>query len=228
MWALPWPRLSAALPAAIFGAVVAWWGWQNGGYFEVTYLPGTMILLGVLAALLFSAPWAGLLRGPALVALLGLAGLAAWTLLSGIWSPIPAVAWSDAERTLAYVAAFGIGLWSCLLLGRRMLLSMAPLAVAGAIVGLITLFVLWTGTSSVDYLEIDATLRYPLGYRNAEAAFFLMALLPTVLLAGSRLLDWRARGALVGAATLMIELAILAQSRTSVFALPIGIAVLLL
>ena len=210
--------LIPVLPLALYGLVLAWWAWKSGGYFEVTFLPGTMLLLVLGALIFFAGPPLARLGGPALVSFVALAGLAAWTLISGIWSPIPAVAFSDAQRALAYVAVFGIGIWSCLLLGRRMLLVLAPLAAAGALVGLATLIVIWTGHNSVDYLETDATLRYPLGYRNAEAAFFLMALLPTIVLATSRELDGRLRGVLLGSATLMIELAVLAQSRASVFA----------
>ena len=71
------------MPLVVFGGVLAWWGWKSGGYFEVTYLPGTMILLGVVAAFLLFAPALGALRGAALVSLAGLVGLAAWTLISG-------------------------------------------------------------------------------------------------------------------------------------------------
>ena len=97
------------IPLVVFGGVLAWWGWKSGGYFEVTYLPGTMILLGVVAAFLLFAPALGTLRGAALVSLAGLIGLAAWTLISGLWSPVPAVAFSDSQRVVAYIAAFVIG-----------------------------------------------------------------------------------------------------------------------
>jgi hypothetical protein len=217
----------AALPIATFGLVLTWWGWKSGGYFEVTFLPGTMVLLLMVAALLLFAPSPAVLRGGALVSLLALTGLAAWTLISGIWSPVPAIAFSDGQRVIAYVGAFVLGVWGCSLLGRRVLLSLTPIAAAGAIVGLVTLIALWTGSNSLDFFELDATLRYPIGYRNAEAAFFLMAVLPAVVLAASGELDWRLRGLLLGSATLMIELAVLAQSRASVFAAVIGVAVLI-
>ncbi len=219
-------QIIATLPLGLFGLVVAWWGWKSGGYFEVTFLPGTMLLLAVLGLLLLFVPLPGVLRGPTLVAFLGLVGLAAWTLISGLWSTIPDIPWSDAQRAVGYAAAFVIGVWSSLLLGRRKLLALAPLAFAGAAVGLLTLIVLWTGTNSLDFLDNEATLRYPIGYRNGEAAFFLMALMPTIVLATSRELDWRLRGVLLGSATLMVELSVLAQSRASVFAIVIAIGVL--
>jgi hypothetical protein len=214
------------IPLAVFGGVLAWWGLKSGGYFEVTFLPGTMVLLGVVAAFLLFAPALGALRGAALVSLTALVGLAVWTLISGAWSPVPAVAISDSQRVLGYAAAFAIGAWSCLLLGRRMLLALGPLAAAGAVVAVVTLIVLWTGSNSRDFFETDSTLRYPIGYRNAEAAFFLMAMLPAIVLCASRELPWQVRGILLGASTLMLEIAILAQSRASVFAVLIAIAVL--
>ena len=79
-----------------------------------------------------------------------------------------------------------------------MLLALGPLAVAGAVVGFVTLIVLWTGKQFRDFFETDATLRYPIGYRNAEAAFFLMALLPAIVLCASRELAWPVRGVLLG------------------------------
>ena len=123
------------------------------------------------------------------------------------------VAIGDTQRALAYVAALVIGIWTGLLLGRRLLLALMPIAAAGALVGIATLIALWIGSNALNFFETDTTLRYPIGYRNAEAAFFLMALLPTVVLAASRDLDWRIRGVLIGAGSLMLELAILAQSR---------------
>jgi hypothetical protein len=220
------PPAIAALPLLIVGAVFAWWAWKNGAYFGVVFLPGAMILLLLVGALLLFAPWPGKLSGAPRVALLSLLVLATLTLASALWSPTPDVAIADAQRVLGYGAVFGIGMWLCLLLGRRLLLALAPLAGAGAVVALLTLIVLWSGSSTHDFFETDATLRYPLGYRNAVAAFFVMALFPMIVLAASRELDWRLRGGLVGAATISIELVVLAQSRASALAALIAVATL--
>jgi hypothetical protein len=220
------PPAIAALPLTIVGGILAWWGWKSGAFFGVVFLPGLMILLLLSATLLLVAPWPARLEGAPRLALLALLGLAAWILASAIWSPTPDVAIADAQRALGYGVVFGLGLWLCVLLGPRLVLVLAPLAGAGAIVALVTLVVLWSGSNTHDFLEIDATLRYPLGYRNAEAAFFVMAGFPMIVLAVSRELDWRWRGALVGAATLSIELAILAQSRASLFAALFGLVAL--
>ena len=219
---------AAALPLALVGGILAWWGWKSGAYFDVTFLPGAIALLLLLVALLAFAPWPGELRGPARVALLALLGLAGWTLLSALWSPNADVALSDAQRVLTYAVAFALGVWLCLLLGRQMLLALAPIAAAGALVAVGTLLALWAKADPADLFEVDATLRYPLGYRNAVAAFFITSVFPLVTLALEREWDWRLRGALIGAATLAVELVVLAQSRTSVFAAVIAVAVLVL
>lgn len=216
-----------AMALLIIGLVVAWWGWKSGGFFEVTFLPGTVLLLGLLGWLLLFAPWRGSTRSAVGLTVVALICLAAWTLVSVTWSSAPAEGVADAQRTLAYATAFALGAWICLLLEKRVLLALTPLAIGGAIVTVATLIALWTGNSSHDFFELDGTLRYPIGYRNAEAAFFLMTALSILVLAGWGKYDWRFRGVLVGAATIAIELLVLAQSRASLLATVVGIAVLI-
>jgi hypothetical protein len=223
----PWPRLAVALPLAGVAAVFSWWGWKSGAYFGVVFLPGTMILLLLLGLLLLFGPWPARLDGGARVALIALLALAAWTLISALWSPAADTAVADAQRALGYGVLFALGLWACLLLGRRVTLSQVPLACAGALVGIATLIALWTGSNAQDFFETDATLRYPLGYRNAEAAFFLIVLWPMLGLAVSRELDWRWRAVLTASATVAIELAMLSQSRAAPIAAVVALVVLL-
>ncbi|MGH2957310.1 MAG: O-antigen ligase family protein [Solirubrobacterales bacterium] len=224
---LPAPPSAAILPLLFVGALLAWWAWKSGAYFGAIFLPGAIALLALTAAMLLFAPWPAALRGGARLALGCLVGLAGWTLLSILWTPAREVAVADTQRVVAYAAAFALGTWTCLLLGRRMQLALTPLVGAGALVGIVTLGVLWTGSDISEFLDEEATLRYPLGYRNAVAAFFLIALFPTVVLAASRDLDWRLRGLLLGCTTLMVELVVLAQSRSSIFAAVVGVAVLI-
>ena len=123
---------AAVLPLVVVTGLFAWWGWERGAYFGVVFYPGTLVLLGLLAALLLLAPWPAL-RGPAAIAVGSLLGdRASLTAISALWSPVPAVAIEDALRVFAYATAFVLGVWLCMLLGRRMLLSLLPLAAAGA------------------------------------------------------------------------------------------------
>ena len=69
-------------------------------------------------------------------------------------SPTPSACWPTRSRS-------GSGIWLCLLLGRSMLLALAPLAAAGAVVAVATLIALWIGDNAGEFFEEDATLRYP-------------------------------------------------------------------
>ena len=61
----------------------------------------------------------------------------------------------------------------------------------------------------------------PSGYANANAAQWLMAFWPALLLARSARLPWALRGLLAGGAVLLAEVALLSQSRGSLYATPV-------
>jgi O-antigen ligase len=201
----------------------SWWAWQKGGYFETVLLPGAIFLcVGATLLVLFLPGRPDVRhRRSAAMALVALMALGVWSLLSALWSPAPDVAIGDGQRILVYALAFGLGLWLCNLLGPRMRLALLPLAAAGAFAGIATVISLLTADDPRRYLEIDGTLDYPLGYRNANAAFFAIAVFPALGLAADRTLDWRARGLALGTATLVLDLAMLSQSRGS---MPAGLA----
>lgn len=217
-------RLDTRLPAALLLVTVTvvwiWWAWDQGAYFGVVFYPGA-IVLGVVALLLLgTTPWRASLRlSRATVAALGaLTLLGGWTLLSALWSPAPEEAFSDGGRVILYAGSFGLGLWLCHLLAGRMLLSLLPLAVAGGLAGLATAITLIAGDDLTRYLETNGSLDFPIGYRNANAAFFFIAMWPAISLAAARV-DWRLRGAMLGCAVLCAEIAFLSQSRGSILAL---------
>lgn len=209
--------IAVGLLAAV-AALVVWWAWKQGAYFGGVFYPGAIAAFLLLALLLAAAPVGGRLTGPARLAAGALLGLAAWTLLSLAWSPTPASAVIDAAHTLLYLAMFGLGLWTTHLLGPRMLAALSPLAVGGAAIGIATVVVLATGSDFDWYLHDDATLRFPIGYRNAYAAFLLICLWPVLTMASASGWRWELRALLLGAGTVLLELALLAQSRASVAA----------
>jgi hypothetical protein len=221
---------AAWLALLLLAGLWSWWAWKQGAYFGTVLLPGTVVLCAGAGLLIRFAPWRAALRlsPPAVVALAALIALGCWALLSAVWSPTPDIAIGDGQRMLTYAIAFGLGIALCNLLGARMNLSLAPLAIAGGIVGALTVYALLTSSSPRDVLEGDGTLDYPLGYRNAEAAFFAVALFPALGLALDRALGWRARGAALATATLCIELVLLAQSRASLPAMVVALTVYLL
>lgn len=218
---------AAWLALALLSGVWAWWAWQQGAYFGVVLLPGAIALcLGAVLLVRFAPTRAELrLSRAVVVALAGFTALGCWALLSALWSPAPDIAIADGQRILVYALCFGLGVGLCNLVGPRMKLSLVPLAAAAAFAGLVAVFSLATGGHPHDLLEIDGTLDYPLGYRNAEAAFFAIALFPALGLASERELDWRLRGCALATATLCIDLFLLAQSRASMPAMAVALAV---
>jgi hypothetical protein len=220
----PDTTIPGALLLAALTLVWAWWGWRDGASFGVVFYPGAIVLCLVTLLLFWIAPWRGSLRvsAGAPVALAGLIALGAWTLLSMLWSPAPDEALSDGGRVLLYALSFGLGVWLCHLLGRRMLLALLPLAVAAGLVGLGTAVEFITADSPGQYIGGfggDGTLKFPIGYRNANAAFFLIAFWPALGLAASTRLFWPLRGAMLGCAAICLEVALLSQSRGSLLAM---------
>jgi hypothetical protein len=212
--------LAAGFPLLLLSVVWSWWAIAEGAYFGVVLYPGVLVLAGGLIVLANAAPWLGSLRRSRMtaIALGSLIALGLWSGLSALWSPAPDTAIADAQRVLAYAIAFGLGLWLCNLLGERMQLAMVPLAVAGMAAGAYTAVSLLTGADPRDYLEIDGTLDYPLGYRNANAAFFAIAFWPALGLAAAREFDWRLRTVAFSSAVLCLELVLASQSRGSIIA----------
>jgi hypothetical protein len=221
------PTIAAVLLVGL-GAILAWWGWKQGAYFGPVFYPGAICLFALAALFLLFVPLGFRVDGPVRVALCGIVGLAAWTLLSMLWSPVPASALKYAERVFAYAALFWFGIWVTRMLGRRMLLALAPVAVAGALVAIATTLVIATGSDVTWYLHGDATLRFPIGYRNADAAFFLIALWALLGIAAWSEWAWPLRAAAIAFGTMTIELAVLSQSRGSLPALAVALLVFLL
>lgn len=221
------PGLPAAVVALVaMAGVLSWWAIKKGAYSEEILLPSAVVLSIAAALVIAFAPWRIDLRNarPVALALWALVGLGLWSVLSATWSPTPEVAVGDGQRILVYAVLFGLGLGLCNLLGPRMHLAVVPVASAAAVACVATVAGLLGGEPR-DLLEVDGTLEYPLLYRNANAAFFAIALFPTVALAAERRLHPIARVASLAIGTMCVGLFLLCQSRASVPALAIAVVV---
>ncbi len=216
-----------AAPLAILTALFAWWAWQAGAYFGRDFYPGEIILVALLAIVLLATPLRARVSGAPALALASLLGLAAWILLSIFWTPTPEVAVSDTHRVLLYAAIFMFGICVVGLLGERRDLALLPIGLAGILVGIATVLTFGHGTDVTSYLHEDGTLRYPLGYRNANAAFWLISAWPLITLALRRQFRWPLRALMLGGVTMLLELAVLSESRGSVPAAAIALLVLI-
>ncbi len=221
-------NLSAALVGGSLTVLFLWWGRHQGAYFGTDFYPGAIGALAVGIVLILSAPVRVRLGGPAGWAMAALGLLLAWTLASILWTSTPGAVFEDSAQVLVYCVLFFLGVWGANLLGRRMLLALLPVGLAGLLVGLFTVSKLWNVDSALAVLGRDATLSFPLGYRNANATFFLMTAWPCIVLAAESRFHWLARAGFLASATLSFELALLSQSRGSLPAAIVALAVVLI
>lgn len=226
--AAPVERTAGLFLLTAMTALWTWWALAEGAFFGTVLFAGGIVLYLVLVTLLGFAPLKISAGGSQEVVFLALISLALWTLVTLAWTPARDLALEYSERTLLYAAAFAGGLWLTNLLNRRMALAVVPLAVAGAVVCLVTIVTGWTTDSATNLLDEESTLDFPFGYRNAQACFLVMiAVLGTTIAARVRGPAWTRCGGAALAAT-AASLMLLCQSRGSVIGLVAGVVVFLL
>jgi tetratricopeptide (TPR) repeat protein len=216
----PLREAPATVPA--LGAVVlmAVWATDQAGYPLTHWAPGGVIVLALLAIALLAAPvrWAEI-PVAVRIAVGCLAAYTALSFLSILWAGVPGDAWEGANRTLLYLLVFALfACWPQRGVTAALVLCVWMFALIG--VALFALLHVNAAAGSATRLQAllpGGRLVYPAGYVNAAAAQWLMAFWPALLLARSRTLPWWLRGALAGGAVLLAEVALLSQSRGSVY-----------
>ena len=224
---MPPPRVRRALPSAglavlfAFGVAAGTSAFSAGFYDSAEWVPIGLGLLVVAAAGAIARPPS--LTRPALVALGGLTGLAAWALLSSAWAPSITQAVTEGNRlfVLAVILATGLVLVSTTLDATWLV---AGLAVGVAAVGAWVIASMLGGAPAT--LFIAGRLEQPIGYINAQGSLFVMGFWLWFALAERRHAALAGAGA--GMATLMSCLVLLSQSRGAVLALLVSVAVVLL
>jgi O-Antigen ligase len=201
----------------------------SGGYFDEPRLVAGIVAwaLVAVAAVTVRRPLPS--SRPGLVAVGGLAGLAAWTGFSVTWAPLRGPAFGDFQRLLVYVAVLTAA--AALLRQRAAARGVEPALAAGALV------VILYGLSErllpgVVHLARSASaggrLEQPLTYWNAMGLLATLGFVLCVRIAGdaSRLEALRGGAA---AATVPLGLAVyLSFSRGALVALAVGLVVLVL
>jgi tetratricopeptide (TPR) repeat protein/predicted secreted protein len=212
----------ATVPAIAALALFVIWARSQAGYPLTHWAPGALIVLALLGLTLWIVPLRlGAISAPLRIALGCLAGYTALSYLSILWAAVPGDAWEGANRTLLYLLVFA--LFACW----RQRGSSAALLVGGwtlamiALAAFVALHVNAASSTSLRALIGEGRLLYPTGYPNANAAEWLMAFWPALLLAQSARLPWGVRGVLAGGAVLLAEVALLSQSRGSLYATPV-------
>jgi tetratricopeptide (TPR) repeat protein len=221
----------ATIPALAAIALLIAWATDQAGYPVTHWGPGALIVLGLLGVALGAVGlrWAEVSR-PVRIALCCLAAYTALSFLSILWAAVPADAWEGANRTLLYLLVFALfACWRQRGVSAALLMGVWTLAMIG-LAAFVALHLSSVTSATLQGLLPGGRLIYPSGYANANAALWLMAFWPALLLARSPRLPWGLRGGLAGGAVLLAEVALLSQSRGSLYATPVmlGLVFLLL
>ena len=179
-----------------------------------------IIAAGCVVALLLVRPH-GRIEGAAALGLF--AALAALTYLSIAWSVQPATSWTEANRTLSYLAAFGAAVALARLVPARwpaLVGAIGTVAVVACGYGLLSKVF----PGSLDAADTFGRLRVPFDYWNATGLMAAMGL-PVCLWAGARSGSGRVLRALaVPAIAILTTALILSYSRGAMLAALVGLA----
>jgi hypothetical protein len=146
-----------------------------------------------------------------------LAAFTALSFLSILWAAVPGDAWEGANRTLLYLMVFALFvLWRARGASAALLVALWTLAMVG-LASYVAVRVDTAAGKSFEALFAGERLSYPVGYPNATAAQWLMAFWPALLLARGKRLPWALRGLLAGGAVVLADVALLSQSRGSLY-----------
>jgi O-Antigen ligase len=212
----------ATVPALLAVGLFALWATEQAGYPLTHWAPGTLIVVALLAMAVLAIGFRpGEIPLAVKIALGCLAVFTALSFLSILWAGVPGDAWEGADRTLLYLLVFALfASWRQRAVSAALLVSLW----VGAMVVLAAYVSLHVSGASTQQLARElpfGRLVYPTGYANADAALWLIAAWPALLLARSSRLPWALRGAFAGGAVLLAEVALLSQSRGAFYATPL-------
>ena len=200
------------------------WAWHDGGFFPEEWLPGGLLLLALLCTAAASVEVRARLRAaPLPLVLFGL--YVVWSYLSILWAQVPADALDGANRTLVYWLVFALftGLGISERAGSAVVLAWG---LALATLGVVELIRAATATTSAGVFD-QGRLSAPISYADGDAALFLSACLPLIVLASRRQARalWRLAACL--GAVVLADLSVLCQSRGSLVWFPCALVLYL-
>lgn len=209
--------LSLSLPAVFVLALALVWVWKDGGYATTTWLPGALLVLGLLVAVVLATGMAFESRLVAVSVLL-FGAFTAWNYLSILWAQERGIAWDGANRTFLYFCVFtALVRWS--LPGRTTSVLLGGYALAVAVIIGIYVYRATDGTDPGSYFVLGR-LALPIDYPNGDTALVLSVFWPLVLFASRRGVPVVIRGLLLAAGGFVLETAILCESRATLVTVP--------
>lgn len=207
------------VPIVALAGAIAVSPWFYGGYSSGIWAPAGLVLMVILIALLIGRP--APITKPAAIALTGLVGLAAWSLVSSSWSSSSHLATVAADRWAFYAMALAV----LLMLIRDTRLAAILLTANGiGVLALALVIIVTLAGSDPGSVFAGGRLNAPMGYINGLATYLLMGLWGAIALA-----EQRGRPALAaigaGAGALLVPLLMMSQSRGVALAILVSLAV---
>lgn len=208
----------ALLGFAAVGLFVVWVD-NDGGYQPEQWLPGMLLVTALLATASASAEARARMRRAWLpISLLGL--YACFSYVTIAWAGAPGDALDGANRTALYAVVFALFVG----LAHSALRLVLPVVWAGAVtVDALVHFLHAAAAPGPRGFFILGRLATPVTYPDAEAAVLLTGALTLGVVAARRESPLPLRALAGGLATVGVELAIMAQSRGSLVALPLAL-----
>lgn len=211
------------MPGAVALLAFVVWAAKDGGFDPLVWIPWTLFLLFVLVASAALLPGRFEPSVSVAVALAALTAFTAWNYASMVWAGSRSTAWEGANKTLLYLVVYAIFVlrpWR----GYAATVLVGAFVSAIALVGLVTYL---RATVAEDPLGsfIAGRLAAPIAYSNANCALFMASFWPALWLASRRETHPVARAGLLASAGVSAELALMSQSRGSLVAVPLTLAV---
>ena len=204
-------------PGSLAFAVFVAWAVAEAGYAPTTWYPGTFFLVLLAAVTLAGIPFARPSR--IVAASLGFfAAFTGWSFLSITWAQVKGDAWDGANRTLLYLVVYAFFVlvpWRPLTVA----VLMGAYSLAVGAIGVTVLVLAARASDPSGYFQLGR-FASPSDYQNANCALFLAALTPALFLAARRGTPVVVRALMLSNCGVLLELALMTQSRASLVALP--------
>ena len=224
----PASRLAAAVPfvpAALLAAVWVVWGVKDGGYFPTAWYPAGLLAAGLLLTLAVARPPGALARSPATLPLVLLAAWTAWNAVSLLWTDAPGAGREETNKLLTVVVMAAVVTatpWR----PRSALALLGAWAGAIAVIAAVDLAAFALSSHPETYVLVGRYLG-PTGYANGSAALGALAFWPLLALSTRPATPEPVRVLALPAAVVAILWALLPQSRGTMLAAGLAVAVFL-
>jgi hypothetical protein len=215
-------RLLPVAALLVTGVVVTWL--TEGAVVPPAFPPEQWLPLAVVAALVLAAlllaraavlpQRAALLAGGALV------GLAGWTALSILWSPVPSGALDEMLLVSFYAVVLAVAVLAPSGARERLLALELATGIPALVAVAVAVDVLWK--KRPQPLFFGGRLDFPIAYVNASAALYAIAVWPSLMLAARRRTAPIARALWLGAAALLLATSLACQSKGSLLGLTVA------